>query len=156
MSATSSALENSLVQAMTAIAGTKIQGYQADQTILGVIQGHVRDNLYEVSYNGGLLACYAEDGANYMPASSVYVLVPQGNFSKKKTIVGLSSSSSGEEGNLTTVSTALDGYEVMTENLLSPTSKWGDNTSLKISSYRYQNLGDFQELETLYRPAGDN
>lgn len=156
MSAKSSAFESSFVQAMKVIAGTTIQGYKADQTVIGIVKGNVRDNIYEVTYNGGLMTCYAENGAIYMPGSSVYVLIPQGDFGQTKTIISLTSSSSGETGNLSTVVPALDGYEKISNNLLKKTPLWDDKVSIGVHSYYPQYEGTtFQDIVTLYQVAGN-
>lgn len=154
-SETNVVLENSLAQAIKIITGAQINGQKVDQTILGVVRRHLQDNIYEVEYNGGVIKCYAEEGNTYLPQSSVYVLVPQGDFSQTKRIVGSASFGYGEkEKALTKVEAALNGYTILSDNLLKQnTNKWKDITRLGLNSYKtaQDEITNFQDIKTIYQ-----
>lgn len=113
-------LQDAILKAIDAITQTRIDKLQLDKTVTAVIVKctNALSREYKCSYNGGNITAYAAEGATYTNGQSVYVLIPQSDMTKRKTIVGLSSAKEDDE-NISFVSSALSDYNLIGKNVIS-------------------------------------
>ena len=117
--AESNNLQSSLLQAIDYLVNNRIDKISRDTTITATIK-KVSNSLtgeYQVNYNGGFLMAYAQEGASYSENESVYVLVPEGDFSKRKLIVGKASKVTSDN-NITAVSSLMNDYNMIGRNVI--------------------------------------
>ena len=158
MAATGTNIENSVAQAIKIIADQRIENLKLDKTVRAVVDRHLEGNYYALIYNGGLMYAYAEDGAEYVPGSSVYVLVPQGNFDERKRILGRTSTMS--LNNADTSVSLLDDYTVIGNNLIQTkdievTSRYTADYPFGLNTYKTPptidgTQSEYQECKVLY------
>lgn len=112
-------LQDSILKAIDAIAKTRIDKLQLDKTVTAEIIKctNALSREYKCSYNGGNITAYAAEGATYTNGQSVYVLIPQSDMTKRKTIVGVSSAKE-DDGNISFVSSALSDYNLIGKNVI--------------------------------------
>lgn len=117
--ATESNLQESLLQAIDYLVNNRVDKINKDQTISCTIKSCANSltGEYQVNYNGGFLIAYAQEGASYSENSKVYVLVPEGDFSKRKLIIGQASSVTEDE-NITFVSSLINDYNMIGQNTI--------------------------------------
>ena len=106
--------EQALLSAIDYIVNNRVENIDRDKTITATIVScnNALTREYSIQYNNGYITAYAQEGASYSSNQTVYVLVPLGDFSKKKTIVGLASNVS-DDNNLTFVSSVLNDYNMI-------------------------------------------
>jgi hypothetical protein len=111
---------NTIFKALDVIINKRIEDLDLDKTVVATIEKPLypaRDGSHRVKYNTGVFTAYAPVGTVYAPNTTVYVLIPQGDFSKKKNILG--TASSYYVGNTTqAVSSALNDYSIVGSNTL--------------------------------------
>lgn len=112
-------LQDSILKAIDAITKTRIDKLQLDKTVTAEIIKctNALSREYKCSYNGGNITAYAAEGATYINGQSVYVLIPQSDMTKRKTIVGVSSAKEDDE-NISFVSSALSDYNLIGKNVI--------------------------------------
>ena len=112
-------LQDSILKAIDAITKTRIDKLQLDKTVTAEIIKctNAFSREYKCSYNGGNITAYAAEGATYTNGQSVYVLIPQSDMTKRKTIVGVSSAKEDDE-NISFVSSALSDYNLIGKNVI--------------------------------------
>lgn len=112
-------LQDSILKAIDAITKTRIDKLQLDKTVTAEIIkcANALSREYKCSYNGGNITAYAAEGATYTNGQSVYVLIPQSDMTKRKTIVGVSSAKEDDE-NISFVSSALSDYNLIGKNVI--------------------------------------
>ena len=81
--------ENQILEAIETVANGIVSKLQFDQTILCTItnDNKRKNGEYEVSNGSSTFKAFSSD-TNYKKDMAVYVLVPQGDFERQKTIVG--------------------------------------------------------------------
>ncbi len=128
--------QEAILNAISYLVDNKISSIDRDKTITATIVtvNNALTGEYKVSYNGGTITAYAQDGTSYTRDSTVFVLVPEGNFSKKKTILGLATSTSADS-NVSFVSSLMNDYNKLGENCLSSSSSDGKKTRWGLCSY---------------------
>lgn len=95
--ANTQAMQESLLKAADIIVTQRINELQLDKTITAIVRKNVGQKngkpVYQVYYSGGTFdaVCQSADDV-YLPNTSVYVLIPQGNFSNEKIIIGYTKS----------------------------------------------------------------
>lgn len=111
--------QQALIESIDYLINNRVNQLSLDKTVVATIKQCVdaTANQYLLSYNGGSMYAYAQDGASYTESQTVYVLVPQGDFSQKKIIVG-KASNVGEDGNINFISSALTDYNLVGSNVL--------------------------------------
>lgn len=122
-----SMISEALFDAISKIAVSEIQKAQPDMTIDGEIVKimDVEEGGYQVKYEGNLLNAYSSDKeVTYRKGERVYILVPQGDFSRKKIIVG----KSGYTNKQDTLQKTKDFYIEKSENLVSESMYDCDDT----------------------------
>ena len=117
-------LQDAILDAIDTLVNHRIENLQADKTVTATIVQCTNSltGEYKCSYNGGLLYAYAQEGVTYTQNQSVYILVPQGDFTQKKTIVSKTQAIENDQ-NITFVSSALSNYNLIGKNPLSDTNK---------------------------------
>lgn len=112
-------LQDTILKAIDAITKTRIDKLQLDKTVTAEIIKctNALSREYKCSYNGGNITAYAAEGATYTNGQSVYVLIPQSDMTKRKTIVGVSSAKEDDE-NISFVSSALSDYNLIGKNVI--------------------------------------
>lgn len=117
-------LQDAILDAIDTLVNHRIENLQADKTVTATIVQCTNSltGEYKCSYNGGLLYAYAQEGVTYTQNQSVYILVPQGDFTQKKTIVSKTQAIEDDQ-NITFVSSALSNYNLIGKNPLSDTNK---------------------------------
>lgn len=81
-----------LFEAMRIISEKTLEEAKIDKTIVSSIEsGPMTDGAYMVSYFTEKLKCYPQGPVKYSSGDVVRVLVPEGDFGKKKIILGLTS-----------------------------------------------------------------
>ena len=121
--ATSSNLQDSLLQAIDYLVNNRVDKISKDVTITATIKKVVNSltGEYQVNYNGGFLNAYAQEGANYSENQEVYVLIPENDWSKRKLIVGKASQVTEDE-NITFVSSLINDYNMIGQNTVVDTN----------------------------------
>ena len=113
------AIQDSILKAIEIVADNKIANLETDKTITAQIVSctNALTGLYKLKYNGGFINAYADEGKSYSENQTVYVLVPQGDISKKKMIVG-SALATDKSYNLSNTSSLLEGYTKIGANVI--------------------------------------
>lgn len=121
--ATSSNLQDSLLQAIDYLVNNRVDKISKDVTITATIKKVVNSltGEYQVNYNGGFLNAYAQEGASYSENQEVYVLVPENDWSKRKLIIGKASQVTEDE-NITFVSSLINDYNMIGQNTVVDTN----------------------------------
>lgn len=110
-------LQGSLLQAIDYLVNNRIDKINKDVTITCTIKkcNNSLTQEYQVNYNGGFLNAYAQEGASYSENQEVFVLVPEGDFTKRKMIIGKASQVTEDE-NITFVSSLINDYNMIGQN----------------------------------------
>nr|DAT78154.1 MAG TPA: hypothetical protein [Caudoviricetes sp.] len=117
-------LQDVVLEAVDTIVSNRIEQIATDKTVTATVAGCTNSltGEYLVSYNGGKLKAYAQEGNTYTQGQSVYVLVPEGDFTKKKNIVGVAQAAE-DDNNISFVSSAISNYNLIGRNCLSDKNK---------------------------------
>ncbi len=112
-------IQESVLKAIDSLVNDRLNRYATDKTITGVIVkcNNSLTGEYTVNYQGGNLIAFADEGVAYSKSTSVYVLVPEGNFSNKKIILGKASTIEDDQ-NITFVSSMVSDYNPVGRNTL--------------------------------------
>ena len=117
-------LQDVVLEAVDTIVSNRIEQIATDKTVTATVAGCTNSltGEYLVSYNGGKLKAYAQEGNTYTQGQSVYVLIPEGDFTKKKNIVGVAQAAENDN-NISFVSSAISNYNLIGRNCLSDKNK---------------------------------
>ena len=126
-------LEKSLLEAIGYLVDNRVQNLERDKTITATIVScdNALEGKYKIQYNDGILTAYAQEGASYNANQTVYVLIPLGDLSQKKTIIGTASNVS-DDNNLTFVSSMLNNYNMIGKNVITDDNS---KTPIGLNSY---------------------
>lgn len=159
MAATGTQIENSVAQAIKIIADQRIENLKLDKTVRAVVDRHLGNNYYALIYNGGLMYAYADGDSEFVPGTSVYVLVPQGNFDERKRILGRTSTTS-INSDTDNADSLLTDYAIIGNNLIqtkdiSVTNRYDSAYPFGLNSYKTSPTVDgvqseYQECKVLY------
>ena len=113
-------LQDAILNAVDTVVANRVSQIATDKTVTATVAGCTNSltGEYLVSYNGGKLKAYAQEGNTYTQGQSVYVLIPEGDFSKKKNIVGVAQAAE-DDNNISFVSSAISNYNLIGRNCLS-------------------------------------
>lgn len=130
-------LQNSLLAAIDTVVGQRIEELELDKTVVASIEQLVSANdteaKYRVQYKGGSMVAYAYDTDEaYAPNTSVYVTIPQNDFSQKKMIIGKVTNTNREQG-YTEIAAALEDYQLVGNNTITLIDK--NNSEFGLCSY---------------------
>lgn len=130
-------IQDSILQAVDTLVANRVSQIVTDQTVIATIAGcnNALTREYYVTYNGGKMKAYAQEGASYSTGQSVYVLVPQGDFTNEKTIVSVVQNGS-DDYNISFVSSALASYNLIGSNCFDNKSGLISNNGLGLCSYK--------------------
>ena len=120
---TSANLQDSLLNAIDYLVNNRIEKINKDTTITCTIKKceNALTGQYTVNYNGGFLTAYAQENISYEENISVFVLVPEGDFTKRKLIIGKASQVTEDE-NITFVSSLINDYNMIGQNTIVDTN----------------------------------
>lgn len=128
------ALQDAILQAIDNLAKDRINKLQTDKTVTATIVQCTNSltGEHQVNYQGGNFVAYSEDGTSYSKNDSVYVLIPEGNFSQRKIILG-NATTLDDENSMTFVGSALNDYDTIGRNIINHknTSSFGLHSYLK-------------------------
>lgn len=115
-----SELQNSIFSAFDTIIEQRIEKLELDKTVVASIEKceNALERKYRVQYKGGSMIAYAQSDETYAPHVSVYVSIPQNDFSQKKWILGKVSNFIGDRA-ITEVSAAIEDYQLVGNNTIS-------------------------------------
>lgn len=122
MATNSSQLQETILKAIDAVVTQRNNDLKLDKTITGIVKKNVGKRgdkpLYQVEYSGGIIEAVTQSAEDiYFPHSAVYVLVPQGNFSNEKIILGRASTVVTDRSS-SVVAAAVNNYSIVGANLL--------------------------------------
>lgn len=128
-------IQNSLLKAIDYLANARIDQMQVDKTVTATIHSctNALTGEYRVNYNGGQMFAYSQDNQTYSKNTKVYVHVPLGDFSNKKTIIGKAQNTT-VDNNISFVASALNSYNLIGKNAIIQS----DTYSTGLYSYRKQ------------------
>ena len=120
----SNRLQESILQAIDNVAQERMKALALDRTITAtVVQcNNSLTGEHQINYQGGTFAAYSQENKTYSRNTSVYVLVPEGDFGKKKIIIG-EATALEDDRNITFVSSLLNDYNTLGRNVLSDSDK---------------------------------
>lgn len=112
-------LQEALNEAVDYLIDAKTSRMPVDKTITCEISECLNslDRLYLVKYNGGKLKAYASGDSSYQVGTSVYVLVPLGDFTQKKVILGVAMKDGGND-NVSFIDGAMNDYNRTGSNVI--------------------------------------
>lgn len=112
-------ITEAILQSIDYLVSIKASQLTFDKTVTGTIVSctNASTREYKVTYQGGYFFAYAAEGVTYSQNTSVFILVPQGNFSNVKHIIGKASLST-DSTNITYTASALSGYSMVGNNVL--------------------------------------
>lgn len=112
--------QEALIGSIDYLINNRISQLALDKTVVATVNKCIDATLnkYRIRYSGGDMYAYAQEGASYTDGQSVYILVPQGDFTQKKIIVGKASNVS-TDGNINFISSMLSNYNIVGNNVLS-------------------------------------
>lgn len=111
--------QEALIKAIETISKSQVDSLATDKTVTATIAScsDLLTNEYKVSYNGGIMTVYGASGKTYSKGNSVYVLVPEGDFTKKKIIID-SASYKEDDQNISFISSIMNDYNLIGSNTL--------------------------------------
>lgn len=111
--------QEALIKAIETISKSQVDSLATDKTVTATIAScsDLLTNEYKVSYNGGIMTVYGASGKTYSKGSSVYVLIPEGDFTKKKIIID-SASYKEDDQNISFISSIMNDYNLIGSNTL--------------------------------------
>lgn len=111
--------QDALIKAIETISKSQVDNLATDKTVTATIIScsNLLTNEYKVSYNGGIMYVYGSEGKTYTENSSVYVLVPEGDFTKKKIIID-SATYKEDDQNISFISSIMSDYNLLGKNTL--------------------------------------
>ena len=109
-------IQNSLFEAIKMFADNSVQNSNATKTIKAEITEIVNPTtgFYKAKYLNDNITVHTDSNLQYSVGDLVYVLIPDGDFSKNKIIIG---SAAADKGSSTEVGDTLSYYEI-SDNLL--------------------------------------
>lgn len=117
-------IQESIYKAVDTLVSQRIDKLQLDKTVTATIVSCINalTGEYKVSYNGGYMTAFANEGNTYNANTQVYVLIPEGNFTKPKYIVS-KAQALNNDNNISFVSSALSSYNLIGRNTITDKDK---------------------------------
>ena len=117
----SNAIQDSILKSIDTLVNNRIDKIQADKTITAQIVSctNALKGEYRLSYQGGFITAYAQEEQSYRQNTSVYVLVPMGDFTNRKHIIGKAQAVQ-EDNNISFVASAMGNYNLIGSNVIKP------------------------------------
>ncbi len=114
-------LQDTVLNAVSTMIDNAISALKVDKTITATVIScnNAVTGEYILSYNGGRITAYVTNTAiSYNKNQYVHVLVPSGELSARKTIIG-TAANIGSDNNLTSTAAVIDNYNLLGSNLVS-------------------------------------
>lgn len=129
-------IQDAVLKSIDTLVSNRIDKIKADKTIVAQISTCVNalTGEYRLTYQGGFITAFAAEGASYRQNVSVYVLVPLGDFTNKKHIVGPAQTLENDQ-NISFVASALSNYNLIGKNPITNNFKTPPNDSWGVTSY---------------------
>lgn len=140
----------SLISAMQQIVDKTIERTPTDVTITATIKRLVEAarNKYEISYGGGIAYAYSDNGTSYIEGQAVYVLVPQGDYTNKKIILGKAQEEYGDDTLADDLTAMNIGYNSIGGNLLEKSENY---TTIELDAGKKQDIVFLYGSETFIK-----
>lgn len=140
----------SLISAMQQIVDKTIERTPTDVTITATIKRLVEAarNKYEISYGGGIAYAYSDNGTSYVEGQAVYVLVPQGDYTNKKIILGKAQEEYGDDTLADDLTAMNIGYNSIGGNLLEKSENY---TTVELDAGKKQDIVFLYGSETFIK-----
>lgn len=140
----------SLISAMQQIVDKTIERTPTDVTITATIKRLVEAarNKYEISYGGGIAYAYSDNGTSYIEGQAVYVLVPQGDYTNKKIILGKAQEEYGDDTLADDLTAMNIGYNSIGGNLLEKSKNY---TTVELDAGKKQDIVFLYGSETFIK-----
>lgn len=140
----------SLISAMQQIVDKTIERTPTDVTITATIKRLVEAarNKYEISYGGGIAYAYSDNGTSYIEGQAVYVLVPQGDYTNKKIILGKAQEEYGDDTLADDLTAMNIGYNNIGGNLLEKSENY---TTVELDAGKKQDIVFLYGSETFIK-----
>ena len=131
-------VQDAILSAIDTLTNNRIDKLEVDKTVTATIVKCTNSitGEYLCSYNGGNLYAYALENASYSTGSTVYVLVPLGDFTKRKTIVSKAQALE-DDSNISFISSALSNYNLIGRNPIGENDNEEVEDSLPIGMFSY-------------------
>ena len=114
---------NDLFDAVDTIVKSRIQKLEYDQTVEAKVVSNKQraEGIYKVEYQSAIFDAYADSSVAYYENERVYVMIPKGDFTKQKYIVGRITESKDDDNQTKTFNFKLPfdnfvGLEDLTHN----------------------------------------
>ena len=129
-------IQDSVLDAIDTLFNHRIDKLEVDKTVTATIVECTNSitGEYLCSYNGGNLYAYASENSSYSTGSTVYVLVPLGDFSKRKTIVSKAQALE-DDSNISFITSALSNYNLIGKNPVDENENSETSLPIGMSSY---------------------
>lgn len=141
-------IQDSINKAVDTIVKRRIEQLELDKTVLAIIdsnEGYFHgQNRYRLKYNGGFFSAGAKEGETYLPGTAVYVLVPQGDFSKDKFIISRASTTAKDKAQATVIAT-VSNYGIVGKNIVEKNSAYSEPYGVR--SYHDASSEDIEKEE---------
>lgn len=149
-------IKDSVYKAIDVIVGKRIEDLHLDKTIEATVEKclSLTNGKYRLKYGSGVFDAYANADEIYMPNTAVYVLVPENDFNKKKTIIG--KANTGSQTNKQeeqSVASMYNGYSTIGQNILISN---GNENKFGLASYSNQEKEDSIVLYDANVPNDEN
>lgn len=143
-------IQNSIYQAVEIIAQNAITRAGFDKTITAYIDGEENNGIYSVRYQDATFTASTDNlNTHYPLGTAVYVLVPNGDFSKNKKIIGtvqnlgeLQTSETQEQNPFFIIGSNCISPKVVGEEYVLSSHAAAENQRISIQLYDINNIGD--------------
>lgn len=162
---TSTEIQETLLKAIDAVITQRNNELKLDKTITATIKKNVGTKhgkpVYQVEYSGGLIEATAQNANDaYVPHTGVYVMIPEGNFSNEKIIIGRANSIQ-ENRSTSVIAAAVNKYSIVGSNLLeSSTQDSIANMQFGLRSFHPRTADDTHGVnhraQFIYQAEGSN
>lgn len=157
---------NAILKAVDILINKRIDDLDLDKTVIGTVVRAIspeKDGCHEVKYGGGSFQAYSQNGVGYMPNTTVYVQIPQNDFSKRKMILG-PASSTAVGNNLQIASAITNNYMPIGRSLLTLIDEDKAESGFGLNSYSSNTIIEngktrekaYQDAVILYSRANRN
>lgn len=118
-------IQNSINEAIDIIINKRIDSLKLDKTVIGIIDSLVSplEQIYKIQYDGGFFYARAlQKDAVFSKGMSVYIQIPQNDFSKEKIIVGRANVLR-EEKKADLIISSMNNFAIVGNSVVTPTNE---------------------------------
>ena len=134
-------LQQTILDAMDIVVNSRLQNIKRDKTVQATIESceNVSTNLYKAKYKNGYILAYADNKKSYKKNDEVYIVVPEGDFSNRKIILGLLDETQNDKEVLY-INQLLDKYQPLDKNIVQENQ---EKTIISLSSFQPSSLVEY-------------